>query len=158
MQALNPSLSRRTSAGSQPSREPAAELDDRLQKRGFLAIAFAPALLVTAIGGDTHRHVLSVSVHVRHRIRSREAPWKGSLDNIFRIFPRRCAPQPNHEYLRLVPLSRIPKGLSVSPLRGEHASSPVGSRKQSSRLACYSSRSRLSHAPATGHRVRNRRS
>jgi hypothetical protein len=88
-----------------------------------------------------------------------EALWEGLLDNIFRIFPYRCVPQRNHEYLRLVPRD----GDSKKPVRLPSSSrARVITRwikaKQSSRLACYSSRSRLSHAPATGHRARNPRS
>jgi hypothetical protein len=142
-------------------------------------IAFAPALLVTAIGGDTHRHVLSVSVHVRHRIRSRahvlllqakNEDLPSNLCKWMKPFGKFCwtisfASSLTGAYRSATTnifgsyrVRGIPKSLSVSSLRGEHASSPAGSKKTVSRLACYSSGSRLSHAPATGHSARNRRS
>jgi hypothetical protein len=42
-----------------------------------------------------------------------EALWEVVLDNIFCIFPYRCVPQRNHEYLRLVPR----EGDSKKPVR-----------------------------------------
>jgi hypothetical protein len=60
-----------------------------------------------------------------------EALWEALLDNIFRIFPYRCVPQRNHEYLRLVPREggfqkACPSPLFVASTRHH----PLDQRKQ----------------------------